>query len=112
MDEKEINNITLTYDKNTYTLYFTRTTVEAMENNGFDIREFDKKVFSNIMMLWYGAFAAQHRDTKRVTMDKIWKLIPNKEEMIKDLVTLYSKPYNDLMDEPIDDTKKINWKAN
>lgn len=107
-----MDNITFTYDKTQYTLYYTRATVEAMENAGFDIRKFDEKIYNNVKALFYGAFRAEHSDTKRVTMDKIWEDIPNKSDFIEALVMLYSEPYNTLMDEPKDEAKKISWKVN
>lgn len=99
----------------TYTLEFTRKTVETMEKQGFSIAEVESKPMTMLPTLFAGAFLAHHRFVKRDKIDAIFERLNHKDELISALGEMYSAPLLSLLDEPedTDGTEgNLSWKAN
>ena len=95
----------------TYTLEFTRKSASMLEASGFRADELSSKPVSMIPMLFAGAFLANHRDTKRTTIENIYDKMSHKDELISALVEMYSDTITSLMAEPEDgDEGNPNWK--
>lgn len=103
--------IQFTYEGTDYTLEFTRRTVQQMESNGFKVNEILDKPVSMLPRFFEGAFLAHHRFVKSSTIDAIYNRLPDKQALIEKLVDMYNDALNTLMEEPEDDSKKVEWRA-
>lgn len=97
----------------TYTLEFTRKTVELMEKNGFVAADMERKPMTLLPALFAGAFLAHHRFVKRDVIDAIYAKLNHKDELIGALVDMYNEPLMALLDEPEqeNDEGNLSWKA-
>ena len=99
----------------TYTLEYTRKTVEAMEKNGFVAADVERKPMTLLPALFAGAFIARHRFVKREVIDRIYARLPRKDELLPKLVEMYNEPILSLMEEPTPDEGSegnMDWTAN
>lgn len=97
----------------TYTLEFTRKTIELMEKNGFVVADMERKPMTLLPALFAGAFLAHHRLVKRDVIDAIYAKLNHKDELIGALVEMYNEPLMALLDEPEqeNDEGNLSWKA-
>lgn len=97
----------------TYTLEFTRKTIELMEKNGFVVADVERKPMTLLPALFAGAFLAHHRFVKRDVIDAIYAKLNHKDELIGALVEMYNEPLMALLDEPEqeNDEGNLSWKA-
>jgi hypothetical protein len=97
----------------TYTLEFTRKTIELMEKNGFVAADMERKPITLLPALFAGAFLAHHRFVKRDVIDAIYAKLNHKDELIGALVEMYNEPLMALLDEPEqeNDEGNLSWKA-
>lgn len=97
----------------TYTLEFTRKTIELMEKNGFIVADMERKPMTLLPALFAGAFLAHHRFVKRDVIDAIYAKLNHKDELIGALVEMYNEPLMALLDEPEqeNDEGNLSWKA-
>lgn len=97
----------------TYTLEFTRKTIELMEKNGFVAADMERKPMTLLPALFAGAFLAHHRFVKRDVIDAIYAKLNRKDELIGALVEMYNEPLMALLDEPEqeNDEGNLSWKA-
>ena len=97
----------------TYTLEYTRKTVELMEKNGFVAADMEKKPMTTLPALFAGAFLAHHRFVKRDVIDNIYARMTHKDELIAALVEMYNDPLLSLLDEPEQEGNEgnLNWKT-
>jgi len=97
----------------TYTLEFTRKTIELMEKNGFVVADMERKPMTLLPALFAGAFLAHHRFVKRDVIDAIYAKLNHKDELIGALVEMYNEPLMALLDEPEqeNDEGNLSWKA-
>lgn len=97
----------------TYTLEFTRKTIELMEKNGFVAADMERKPMTLLPALFAGAFLAHHRFVKRDAIDAIYAKLNHKDELIGALVEMYNEPLMALLDEPEqeNDEGNLSWKA-
>lgn len=97
----------------TYTLEFTRKTVELMEKSGFVAADMERKPMTLLPALFAGAFLAHHRFVKRDVIDAIYAKLNHKDELIGALVDMYNEPLMALLDEPEqeNDEGNLSWKA-
>ena len=84
----------------TYTLEYTRKSVEMMEKSGFVAEEVERKPMTMLPALFAGAFLAHHRFVKRDVIDNIYARLTHKDELISALVEMYNEPLLSLLDEP------------
>ena len=104
--------INVPYNGKKYTLEFTRSTVSAMEKAGFSINELSEKPATMIPMLFSGAFAANHPNTKVATINKIYDGMGNKSGLVKVLTEMYSEAvYTLLSDEDEENEGNPGWEA-
>ena len=104
--------ICIPYGGKKYTLEFTRSTVAALERAGFVIGELGDKPATMIPMLFRGAFAADHPNTKVATLDKIYDSLSNKSSLVKALIEMYSEAvYTLLSDEDEENEGNPGWEA-
>ena len=102
--------ICFTYEGKDYTLEFTRRTIKRMEDEGFIASEIDIKPMTTLPALFAGAFKAHHAFVKPDVIDKIYKGMPNKDQLIQKLSEMYNEPIMSLMDEPDEDASgKVDW---
>lgn len=97
----------------TYTLEYTRKTVEMMEKQGFIADDVEKKPMTMLPALFAGAFLAHHRFVKREVIDNIYKKLTNKDKLIEKLVEMYNDPIMTLLTEPEqeDNEGNLSWTA-
>lgn len=104
--------INFTIDGKAYTLEFTRNTVIATENMGFSLGKIGDQPIGMLMILWRGAFLANH-DTLtlgevEVLFDKI-----DKTGLLDALIDLYKAPIDSLFDKDEENSKNaVAWTIN
>lgn len=104
--------IILPHEDKEYTLEFTRRTIKQMEDEGFVARDIDSRPMTLLPALFAGAFKAHHRFVKPEVIDRIFALMPNKEDLIGKLAEMYNEPIIALMDEPDEKAgKNVEWAA-
>nr|DAG60717.1 MAG TPA: protein of unknown function DUF5055 [Bacteriophage sp.]DAU48196.1 MAG TPA: protein of unknown function (DUF5055) [Bacteriophage sp.] len=104
--------ISIPYNGKKYVLEFTRSTVSAMEKAGFSINELSAKPATMIPMLFSGAFAANHPNTKVATINKIYDGMGNKQGLVKALAEMFSEAvYTLLSDEDEENEGNPGWEA-
>lgn len=95
-----------------YVLEFTRSTASAIEKAGFSINELSEKPATMIPMLFSGAFAANHPNTKVATINKIYDGMGNKSGLVKVLTEMYSETvYTLLSDDEEENEGNPGWEA-
>lgn len=99
--------IRFTYDDVPYVLTYTRNTVKEMESRGFRIQKVMDMPMTYIPMLFKGAFLANHRKTKDSVINEIYEAMPNKDDLMDALATIYDDTLSTLMDEP--ENPNVNW---
>ena len=92
-----------------YTLEFTRKTVEQMEREGFVADDVKTKPMSMLPALFAGAFKAHHRFTKSEVIDEIFSKMTNKGDLISKLAEMYNEPLLALIDEPAESSENLTW---
>ena len=92
--------ITFTYKDIKYTLEYTKETVAALEDRGYVAEEIGNKPMSNLVPLYECAFLAHHPMVTRTVTDEIYKLIPNKADVLRKLAEMANEQYKFLSDEP------------
>ena len=97
----------------TYTLEYTRKTVEIMERQGFVADDVVKKPMTLLPTLFAGAFLAHHRFVKRDVIDNLYARLTHKDELISHLVEMYNDPLVTLLEDPEqeDGEGNLSWKA-
>lgn len=101
--------IQLTYQGTSYTLEFTRSTVAAMEKQGFKISEIEDAPVSTLLALFNGAFMAHHRFIKKDVVDKIFECQKNKMQLLLALGEMYNEPISALTSDPEEDEGNASW---
>lgn len=101
--------IKFTINEKTYTLEFTRKSVETMEKQGFSIHEVSDKPMSVLPQLFAGAFLAHHKFEKREVINDIFAKMTNRSELFSTLVEMYNEPIIAIMDEPESDEGNVSW---
>lgn len=98
----------------TYTLEYTRKSVETMERNGFIADDIQRKPVTMLPTLFAGAFLAHHRFVKRDVIDSLYARMNHKDELISALAEMYNEPLLTLLDEPEQQENgegNLNWKT-
>lgn len=97
----------------TYTLEYTRKSVEQMEKQGFIAEDVQKKPMTMLPALFAGAFLAHHRYVKQGVIDGIYARLTKRDELISKLVEMYNEPILSLLDDPDqgEDGGNLDWTA-
>ena len=109
--------ITVTYNKHSYQLEYSRNAVKQMEQQGFVLDQIGDKPMTMVPILVYGAFMKNHKGIKRTLVDEIYDHIADKvgdgdEGFIQALLEMYSETVNTLTDNSsIDEGNAAIWKV-
>lgn len=101
--------ITFTFEDKEYTLEYTRRTVRQMEESGFKASELLDRPMTLLPQMFAGAFLAHHRFVKPDVIERIYKAMPNKEDLIGKLGEMYNEPIDTLLDEPDENEGNVEW---
>ena len=94
-----------TYNDKEYWLEYTRETVKQMEASGFRIGEIGDMPVTRIEQLWAGAFLAHERMVSNTVIEKMYKPMKNKEQLLQKLTEMY----NSAMTYQMDDEGNVEW---
>lgn len=103
--------ITFTFEGKEYTLEFTRKTVEAMERQGFVARDIGIRPMSTLPALFAGAFLAHHKFIKKETIDRIFAMLTDKDELVEKLAEMYNEPLEALVSDSENSEGNLTWGA-
>ena len=81
-----------------YTLAFTRETIIATEDMGFDLNTVMEKPITSVTLLWRGAFLEHHDTLTNAEVDALFDKI-DKNGLLEALLDLYKAPIESLFDE-------------
>lgn len=102
--------ITFEYEGNDYTLEYTRASVREMERRGFKSSELVDKPMTVLPELFAGAFIANHRYTRKDTVEKIFNQLENRSELMGKLMEMFNEPIEQLIDG--DQEGNVKWEGN
>ena len=109
--------ITVTYDKKSYDLEYSRNSVKAMEQQGFVLDQIGDKPMTMVPLLVYGAFMKNHKGIKRSLVDEIYEHISDKigdgdNGFIQALLEAYADTLNTLTENnSVDEGNVATWKV-
>lgn len=104
-------HLTVTYQGVEYCLEYTRKSVEQMEKRGFVASDITTKPMTTLPALFEGAFLANHRYVDSKLIDKIFKTMRDKSDLIEKLAELYNEPIMALIEEPDEAEGNASWTA-
>ena len=99
-----------TVDGKEYKLTYTRATIIATENMGFNISDVGKKPIGSLTLLWRGAFLANHDTLTIAEVDGLLDKI-SKDGLLDALISLYTAPIESLGGEE-NSKNAIKWTMN
>jgi len=94
-----------------WTLAFNNRSVRRMSENGFKIEDVWERPIIGIPALFHGAFYVHHKGITPEMTDQIWKTIKGKEALVGQLVKMYQKPVEAVLDEPEENGKNATWEV-
>ena len=97
-------------DGKEYKLAFTRETVIATENMGFNLMNIAEKPVASLTFLWRGAFLEHHDTLTLAEVDALLGKVKHKG-LLDALLDLYNAPIIDLMDEE-NEKNAVEWTVN
>ena len=109
--------ITVTYNKQTYNLEYSRNSVKQMEQQGFVLDKISEQPMTMVPLLVYGAFMKHHKGIKRSLVDEIYEHIADKvgdgeSGFIQALLEMYADTVNTLTDNSsVDEGNAATWKV-
>ena len=109
--------ITVTYNKHSYELEYSRNAVKAMEQQGFVLDQIGDKPMTMVPLLVYGAFMKNHKGIKRALVDEIYEHIADKvgdgeNGFIQALLEAYADTVNTLTENnSVDEGNVATWKV-
>lgn len=104
--------IEFTFEGTDYVLEYTRRTVKDMERDGFTAKALATKPLTMYPILFEGAFKCHHKRVDKETIDRIYKAMPKKDELLEALGAMYGDVLESLFEEPEDSEKNVEWKTN
>lgn len=109
--------ITVNYNKQTYTLEYSRNAVKQMEQQGFVLDQISDKPMTMMPLLVYGAFMMHHKGIKRALVDEIYAHISDKvgdgdDGFVQALLEMYAETVNTLTEnKSVDEGNAATWKV-
>ena len=94
-----------TYNDKEYCLEYTRETIKQMEAAGFKTSDIGELPATRIEQLWAGAFLAHERMVSNTVIEKMYKQMKNKEQLLQKLTEMYNSALTYLMD----DEGNVEW---
>lgn len=106
-----MKEIKFLYSGKEYTLAYTRESVEKAEEKGFNIQEMQNRPISTMRKIFVYSFLAHHGAVSEKTINEIYGLLENKEQIVQKLVEMYAETVESLM---ADNKQKnaVKWEAN
>lgn len=108
---EDIKPICFNYDNQDWTLEYNLAAVRVLESNyDFSTDDLERSKISKLPDLFFCAFLMHHSGVKRKTTDKIFSLMTDKERLFQQLVLLYYKAVNSILEEPDENSgEAIRW---
>lgn len=107
--------IKITYNKQEYTLEYTRQAAANIESQGFDLAQVGSKPNIMIPLLVQGAFQKHHRGMKRAEINEVFEHVTEKvrgdESFLGVLMEMYSDTLTTLTDEAKDEGNAATWEV-
>ena len=109
--------ITVTYNKQSYVLEYSRNAVKQLEQQGFVLDQVGDKPMTMLPLLVYGAFLKNHKGIKRGLVDEIYEHIADKigdgeNGFIQTLLEMYAETVNTLTDNAsVDEGNVATWEV-
>lgn len=91
----------------TYTLEFTRRSLEIMERRGFDPDALTSKPMTMLPALFAGAFIAHHPNVSKEKIDYLFANVENKNGLIEKLARMFAEPINTLLEQK--ENAPVKW---
>lgn len=91
-----------------YTLGFTRRSIEAMEERGFDFTKANEREFGATLALIKGAFQTHQPKMKEEEIFAVWGKLKGKEDLYKLLIKMFQEPLAVLSD-PEEEVGNVSW---
>ena len=110
-EKKEFTKVVVPYDGQKFTLEFNSRVVKSMERRGFQLNmDFPMTCADD---LWLGALQMHHKGITPERAKAIWDAQTRKDDLLAALVTLYSKPFKDMMSDPegMDENADPTWET-
>jgi|GEM_PF-450124 len=107
-----MKEISFEHEGKSYTLAFTRRSVERLEQSGFRIGDMSDAP-SLIPVFFHGAFLHKHPMIKQAVTDRILLKFTDKDKLWRLLTEMYSDTVNSILGDPDeDDAGNVTWEAN
>ena len=109
--------ITVTYNKQSYELEYSRNAVKAMEQQGFVLDQIGDKPMTMVPLLVYGAFMKHHKGITRALVDEIYDHIVDRvgdgeNGFLQTLLEMYAETVNTLTENnSVDEGNAAIWKV-
>jgi len=94
-----------------WTLEFNRRTSKELQQMGFKAEDIADKNLIMLPMLWRSAFLMHHRGVEVKVVDELLECMGDRMELFNKLTEMYNEPVEALINDPVDDAKKVNWTA-
>ena len=110
-ENKEFTKVVVPYNGQKFTLEFNSRVVKNMERRGFQLNmDFPMTCADD---LWLGALQMHHKGIMPERAKEIWDAQTRKDDLLAALVTLYSKPFKDMMSDPegADENADPTWET-
>ena len=103
--------ITFDYNGKHWVLEFNARTAKEVQQSGFSASDVADKSLVMLPLLWHGAFLMHHRGERAKTIDDMLLLMGDRMSLFEKLLDMYNEPVEALIDEPEDESVKVNWTA-
>ena len=109
--------ITVTYNKQSYELEYSRNAVKQMEQQGFVLDKISEQPMNMVPLLVYGAFMKNHKGIKRALVDEIYDHIVDRvgdgeNGFLQTLLEMYAETVNTLTENTsVDEGNAATWKV-
>jgi len=97
------------FDGKSYTLEFTRRTIQEMESEGFRIDELSDRPMTLLPQLFVGAFKRHHPYMNRREVLNIFDQINDRRGLLETLNEMYQEPIQAILDTNGDAEKNVKW---
>lgn len=101
------------YKGKTWTLEYNARSVKEVQASGFKKEDMSDKSLIMLPLLWQGAFLMHHRFEKNLSKiaEETLELMGDKMTLFEKLIEMFDEPIEALIDEPDDESVKVNWTA-
>ena len=100
--------IVIQFQDVTYTLEYTRKSIEKMEQRGFRVSDVKDKPVSTLPILFAGACLAHQPNGRKDVVDASFAQCSDKEDLLEKLGEMYSEPILSMTESE----GNLKWEAN